>query len=152
MKSRIRIGAGALVTVLVAVAPARAQVGENLGLLNPNLATEEQLAAVPGLDAEAVGALTEARPFLRMADLHAVVAEHVDAEGHAAVYRAMFVPIDLNDVTDEEILLIPGVGNRMQHEFEEYRPYTSMAQFRREIRKYVDEDEVERLARYVEIR
>ena len=40
----------------------------------------------------------------------------------------------------------------MQHEFEEYRPYTSMAQFRREIGKYVDEDEVERLARYVEIR
>ena len=153
MKSRIQIGTvGALVAVLMAAAPARAQVGENLGLLNPNLATEQQLAAVPGLDAEAVGALLEARPFLRMADLHAVVAEHVDAEGHEAVYRALFVPIDLNDVTDDEILLIPGVGNRMLHEFEEYRPYAALAQFHREIGKYVDDEELARLAQYVYVR
>ncbi|WP_420441815.1 hypothetical protein [Candidatus Palauibacter sp.] len=153
MKSRIQTSTvGALVAVLMAAAPARAQVGENLGLLNPNLATEQQLAAVPGLDAEAVGALLEARPFLRMADLHVVVAEHVDAEGHEAVYRALFVPIDLNDVTDDEILLIPGVGNRMLHEFEEYRPYAALAQFRREIGKYVDDDELARLAQYVYVR
>ena len=153
MKSRIQIGTvGALVAVLMAAAPARAQVGENLGLLNPNLATEQQLAAVPGLDAEAVGALLEARPFLRMADLHAVVAEHVGPEGHEAVYRALFVPIDLNDVTDDEILLIPGVGNRMLHEFEEYRPYAALAQFHREIGKYVDDEELARLAQYVYVR
>ena len=153
MKLRIQIGtAGVLVAVLMAAAPARAQVGENLGLLNPNLATEQQLAAVPGLDAEAVGALLEARPFLRMADLHAVVAEHVDAEGHEAVYRALFVPIDLNDVTDDEILLIPGVGNRMLHEFEEYRPYAALARFHREIGKYVDDEELARLAQYVYVR
>ena len=141
------------VTVLLLVSlPACAQVGANDGLLNPNLATEEQLAAVPGLDAEAVGALLEARPFPRMADLHAVVAEHVGPDGHEAVYRALFVPIDLNDVTDDEILLIPGVGPRMLHEFEEYRPYTALAQFHREIGKYVDDDEVARLAQYVYVR
>ena len=199
MKSSIRIG---LTALLLVAAPASAQVGENGGLVNPNLATEEQLAAVPDLDAAAVTAVIDARPYLRMADLHAVVSEHVDAEGHEAVYRAMFVPIDLipgvgnrmlhefeeyrpyaalaqfhreigkyvddeelarlaqyvyvridlNTASEEAILSIPGVGARMSHEFEEYRPYTSMAQFRREIGKYVDEDEVERLARYVEIR
>ena len=37
----------------------------------------------------------------------------------------------------------------MAHEFEEYRPYTSMEQFRREIGKYVDDDEVARLDQYV---
>jgi hypothetical protein len=40
----------------------------------------------------------------------------------------------------------------MLHEFEEYRPYTSMAQFRREIGKYVDDEELERLAQHVEVR
>ena len=40
----------------------------------------------------------------------------------------------------------------MLHEFEEYRPYRAMAEFRREIGKYVDDDELERLARYVEVR
>ncbi|WP_420449981.1 hypothetical protein [Candidatus Palauibacter sp.] len=154
MEWRLRIGVvGGLAVLLLSVPPTRAQVGENVdGLVNPNLATEEQLAAVPGLDADAVAALMEARPFLRMADLHAMVAEHVDADGHEAVYRAMFVPIDLNDVTDEEILLIPGVGNRMLHEFEEYRPYVALAQFQREIGKYVDDDELARLAQYVYVR
>ena len=40
----------------------------------------------------------------------------------------------------------------MRHEFEEYRPYTSIEQFRREIGKYVDSTEVARLERYVTIR
>ena len=62
------------------------------------------------------------------------------------------MPIDLNEATSEEIGLIPSVGRRMTHEFEEYRPYEAMSQFRREIGKCVDDDEVARLARYVEIR
>ena len=37
----------------------------------------------------------------------------------------------------------------MAHEFEEYRPYTSMEQFRKEIGKYVDEKELARLERLV---
>ena len=37
----------------------------------------------------------------------------------------------------------------MLHEFMEYRPYESMEQFRREIGKYVDDEELARLERYV---
>ena len=64
----------------------------------------------------------------------------------------MYVRIDLNTATDADILTIPGVGNRMLHEFKEYRPYRAMAQFDREIAKYVDAKELARLRRYVEIR
>ena len=46
-------------------------------------------------------------------------------------------------------MTIPGMSSRLVHEFEEYRPFTSMEQFRREIGKYVDEDEVARLESYV---
>ncbi len=132
--------------------PATAQVGANHGLLNPNLASEEQLSAVDDLDGDAVAAILEGRPFLRAADLHAVVSAHVAEDGLDAVYGAIWVPIDLNDATSEEIGLIPGVGRRMTHEFEEYRPYTALAQFHREIGKYVDDDEVARLAQYVYVR
>jgi len=132
--------------------PAGAQVGANLGLLNPNLASTSELQGVPGLTTEAVAAIEAGRPFLRVADLHAVVAQHVAEAGWEAVYRALWVPIDLNDVSDEEILLIPGVGARMLHEFEEYRPYVALAQFQREIGKYVDDDELARLAQYVYVR
>ena len=64
----------------------------------------------------------------------------------------VFVPIDLNTASDEDILTIPNLGNRMLREFKEYRPYSRIEQFRREIGKYVDDDEVARLERYVDIR
>jgi DNA uptake protein ComE-like DNA-binding protein len=59
------------------------------------------------------------------------------------------VPINLNDAKRSDILLIPGIGRRMAHEFEEYRPYSSIEQFRREMSKYVDDAEVARLEQYV---
>ena len=65
---------------------------------------------------------------------------------------AAIVPININTATDAEILKIPGVGPRMLHEFKEYRPYTSIEQFRREIGKYVDKAEVARLEKYIVIK
>lgn len=70
----------------------------------------------------------------------------VDASG------AVIVPININTATDAEILRIPGVGQRMLREFKEYRPYTSIEQFRREIGKYVDKAEVARLEKYIVIK
>ena len=51
-------------------------------------------------------------------------------------------PINLNTATDAEILSIPGIGSRMLREFKEYRPYTTIEQFRREIGKYVGAEQV----------
>jgi predicted DNA-binding helix-hairpin-helix protein len=120
--------------------------------LNPNLASSAELAGVPGLNAAAVTAIEAGRPFLRMAALHAVVQRHVAETGWEQVYRALWLPIDLNDVTDQEILLIPGVGARMLREFREYAPYIALAQFHREIDKYVDDAELARLEQYVYVR
>jgi DNA uptake protein ComE-like DNA-binding protein len=65
---------------------------------------------------------------------------------------AAIVPVNINTATDAEILAIPGVGPRMLREFKEYRPWTSIAQFRREIGKYVDKAEVARLEKYIVIK
>ncbi len=118
-------------------------------LINPNLASEDQLASVPGVTAEAAAALAGGRPYLTASDLHAALSGAIGAEAALAAYGALWLPINLNDVTTEEVLRIPGVGERMAHEFEEYRPYEDMDEFRHEIGKYVDDDEVERLSRYV---
>src|SRR5678816_1286096 len=56
---------------------------------------------------------------------------------------------DSNTASREEIMLIPSMGNRMVREFLEYRPYTALTQFRKEIGKYVDDKEVARLEQYV---
>ncbi len=49
---------------------------------------------------------------------------------------------NLNSATAEDFLTIPGMTDRMVHEFEEYRPYVSIRQFRQEIAKYVSDDVV----------
>lgn len=118
-------------------------------LLNPNIAGEEELAALPGLTPAAVTAIMEGRPFMDMLALDAAIAGELDEAARETLYARMWVPLDLNTASSEEIQLIPGVGDRMTHEFEEYRPYDGMARFRREMAKYVDDAEVERLASYV---
>ena len=116
-------------------------------LLDANTASAELLAEAAG-DATAA-LIVDARPFETIGDLDAVLADTHDEAAREALYAKLFVPIKLNSASEADILLIPGVGRRMAHEFEEYRPYTSMEQFRREIGKYVDEDEVARLEMYV---
>ncbi len=124
-----------------------AQVGHS-DMVNPNLATEQELTALPHLTAEQVQGIVDGRPFLTMTDLDAQLTSLTD-EQRDALYRAMFIPLNLNSASKAEILLVPGVGNRMLHEFEEYRPYRALAQFRREMGKYVDDAEVARLSGYV---
>lgn len=122
------------------------------GLLDPNEATRAELVALPAVDEQTADAIVAGRPYDDMLQVDRVFAEHLSAAEREAVYRAIWKPLDLNTASAEEILLIPGVGDRMRHEFEEYRPYRAMAEFHREIGKYVDEEEVARLAQYVTIR
>jgi len=135
--------------VLFAISLAYAEVGKNQGVLDPNLATENELQAIPHLNAAIVKSLVTQRPFINAAALNAFLAKQLD-ERHVAEVRAkLFLPINLNTASRDEILLVPGLGARMAHEFEEYRPYRSMAQFRKEMGKYVDDKEVARLEQYV---
>ena len=141
----------ALTALLTAVtAPAFAQLGRQQGLIEPNTATEQQLLTVPNLNATIVKALIERRPFLTMKELDTfLTSQSLTRAQLAQVYAKMFLHINLNTATAEEIQMIPGAGTRMAHEFEEYRPWRSFDQFRREIGKYVNATEVARLEQYV---
>jgi DNA uptake protein ComE-like DNA-binding protein len=57
--------------------------------------------------------------------------------------------LNINTASGEEFQTIPNVGDKMEHEFEEYRPYVSIQQFRKEIGKYVDEDQVAAYEEYI---
>lgn len=138
----------AVVLALSAISLTHAQVGQSQ-LVNPDLASEKDLLALPHMNATIVKSILEQRPFLQMADLHALLSKTLTKEQLAELYGKMFVQINLNTATNEEILLIPGTGNRMLREFREYRPYKTLGQFRKEIGKYVDVKEVARLEQYV---
>lgn len=147
---RIFLAAIALVALLAAsAAPSYAQLGRQQGLVEPNVASEQELLALPQMNAAIVKGLLDRRPFLSMKDLDAHLSQSLSRQQLTELYGKMFLHINLNTASREEILLIPGAGNRMAREFAEYRPYKSFAQFRKEIGKYVDEKEVARLEQYV---
>lgn len=117
-------------------------------IVNANLASEEVLGNA-GLPASLVSRVVEKRPFLNMMDLHSILEAEIDSADLETLYGKLFVPFNLNTTPEKDFKIIPGVGDRMAHEFEEYRPYVKMQQFRKEIGKYVDEKEVARLEQYV---
>lgn len=139
----------ALSALGVPATEARAQVGASVTIIDANLATEAELSALPRLTPGLVASIVGARPFKSINELDAVLAGTLDRADITALYARLFVHLNLNTATRDEILLIPNVGPRMAHEFEEYRPYPALAQFHREIAKYVDDTELARLAQYV---
>jgi len=142
-----RIAAAFLLAALTAL-PARAQVGK--GLLDLNVATEAELAALPNLTPAIVKSVIERRPFASVTEANAfLLSQKLTQEQVNAVYTKAFVHVNLNTGTREEILLIPGAGNRMAREFAEYRPWKSWVQFDKEISKYVGQTETDRLKQYV---
>jgi DNA uptake protein ComE-like DNA-binding protein len=121
-------------------------------LIDPNDATREQLLAIPNMNETLADAVIQGRPYDNMLEVDSLLAGTLSEAQRDEVYAHLFHPLDLNTATGEEILLIPNLGERMVHEFEEYRPYDGIERFRREIGKYVDETEVARLEKYVTIR
>ena len=144
LKTLITLLAACLVSTAV-----QAQLGNNDNVLNPNTAEEDQLLAVAHIDAAIVNEIVDQRPLADVLELDALLSESLNEELRAEVYVELFLPINLNTASEEALYMVPGINRRMVHEFDEYRPYTSMEQFRREIGKYVDEPEVARYEQYV---
>jgi DNA uptake protein ComE-like DNA-binding protein len=119
--------------------------------VNLNAATDAEIQLIPALAPRLLGEFKEYRPYRALAEFRREIGKYVDDKEVARLEQYVFVPINLNTASDADILTIPGMGQRMLGEFKEYRPYKAMAQFRREIGKYVDDKEVARLERYVTI-
>ncbi len=126
--------------------------GKTFVHLNLNTATADEIMMIPNMGKRMVHEFEEYRPYDGLARFRREIGKYVDEKEVARLEQYVFVPIDLNTASDQDILTIPGMGQRMLHEFKEYRPYKSMEQFRREIGKYVDKKEVARLERYVVIK
>lgn len=147
---QMTFGKAALAAVVLSMilgSPARAQVAK--GLADPNTAAEADLVALPHMTPAIVKGLIEKRPFANAVELNTyLTAQSLTAEQLGALYAKAFIHINLNTATREEIMLIPGAGRKMAHEFDEYRPWKSFAQFDKEIGKYVDATQVARLKSY----
>jgi len=148
MRSRCSLGIAVLVA-FIAATPAAAQVGKSVTIVDANFATEKELSGMPHMTVALVKSVVGARPFQSVSDLDSLLGKTLSADQRKELYGRLFVHVNLNTCTKEEIMLIPNAGTRMVREFFEYRPYKALAQFHREIDKYVDDAELARLEQYV---
>jgi hypothetical protein len=119
-----------------------------------NRGTDAEFLLIPGVDAARLAAIKAGRPYKTFAQLETALGKAASPAEVKRIGRYVFIPMELNTFTQEiiESFAPIGVGTRRWiREFNEYRPYTSMAQWEREISKYLrnNPNELKRLARYV---
>jgi hypothetical protein len=119
-----------------------------------NRGADAEFMLIPGMDAAKLSAIKAGRPWKTFTDFGAAMTRASNASEAARIEQYLFIPIDLNTWTDPIMDSFAGIGvgtRQWKREFAEYRPWTSMEQFNREIGKYVraNPNELKRLARYV---
>lgn len=119
--------------------------------VNLNTASVDEIMLIPGAGRRMAREFAEYRPWKTWAQFDKEIGKYVDAKEVARLKQYVFIPLNLNTATEADFLTIPGAGKRMAHEFEEYRPWKTQAQFEKEIGKYVNAKEVARLWRYMTI-
>jgi len=119
--------------------------------VNLNTGTREEIMLIPGAGARMAREFAEYRPWKTWAQFDKEIGKYVGQPETDRLKQYVFIPINLNTATDQDILTIPGAGQRMVREFKEYRPWKTKEQFDKEIGKYVGPKETARLYRYVVI-
>lgn len=120
--------------------------------INLNTATAEEILLIPGAGKRMAHEFEEYRPWKTWAQFDKEIGKYVDAKEVQRLKAYCFIALNLNTASEADFMTIPGVGKRMAHEFEEYRPWKSQQQFQKEIGKYVNEKEVARLWRYMSLK
>ena len=132
-----------------------AQVAELYGKafihVNLNTGTREEIVLIPGAGTRMAREFAEYRPWKSWAQFDKEISKYVGQAETDRLKQYVFIPVNLNTASDEDILSIPGAGARMVREFKEYRPWKTKEQFEKEIGKYVGAKETARLWRYVVI-
>jgi DNA uptake protein ComE-like DNA-binding protein len=119
--------------------------------VNLNTGTKEEILLIPGAGNRMVREFAEYRPWKTWAQFDKEIGKYVGQPETDRLKQYVFIPVNLNTASDEDILSIPGAGARMVREFKEYRPWKTKEQFDKEIGKYVGAKETARLWRYVVI-
>jgi DNA uptake protein ComE-like DNA-binding protein len=126
--------------------------------VDPDQADADTLQQLPGVTADVANTLISGRPYASAQAFLEALGKLAPAELATAAGTflapdagpvATWLRYNLNTASNAQFQGIPGAGERMSREFEEYRPYTSIAQFRGEIGKYVSPEEVAGFERYL---
>src|SRR5688500_20191598 len=103
----------AFALTLLLAAPAAAQVGKSLGVVDANTVSEADLAKMPGMTPAIAKALVAARPFDSITALNTfLVGQKLTQEQANALYRQMFIHIKLNTENAPQAREMPRARHR----------------------------------------
>ena len=150
MKSNTRIAIASLALVALSATASEAQLGRQQGLVEPNVAADSAMLALPHMNAALVETLKSARPILSATTLDSIAAAaSLNKAQRTELYGKMFVHVDLNRGTDAELALIPGVDAAKVKAIKAGRPWQSFEQFRAAMAKTATPAEVARIEQYL---
>jgi DNA uptake protein ComE-like DNA-binding protein len=143
-----------LITAAAAIAafsaPASAQLGRQMGLIEPNVATDSAMATAPHITAAIAATLKGARPILGPAPLDSILnANGVNKAQRAETYAKLFVHVDVNRGTDAELMLIPGADAKKVAAIKAGRPWADFTTFHAALTKATNAGEADRLEQYL---
>ncbi len=123
MKAKYYFGLIMFIGVLfISAGVSLAQEAEPAPLLNINVASSEELQALPGMNVELATAIIAARPYADLEGLQKKVTG-ISEEALAGIEVAK---INVNSATLEELLLLPGVTQEIAQAIMAGRPYFTM--------------------------
>jgi DNA uptake protein ComE-like DNA-binding protein len=140
------VGLSGVAPKFAARAQTTTQATQTATRVNVNTATEQELATIPGIGPKIVKELLEYRPYTSKEQFETELGKYLSADELAALEQNITLGLaDLNTATKEELMAVPGIGDKIASEIADYRPYTSWAQFEAELGKYLSPDEVKAL-------
>ena len=137
--------------------PQRAELYKKMFVhVDLNRGTDAEFLLIPGMDMKRLAAIKVGRPWKTFEAFGTAMAKAMPAAEVTRTEQYVFIPVELNTFTDPIMDTFAGIGvgtRQWKREFAEYRPWTSMEQFQREIAKYLRArpTELKRLERYVYI-
>jgi DNA uptake protein ComE-like DNA-binding protein len=117
--------------------------------VNLNTGTKEEFMLIPGAGARMAAEFAEYRPWKTWAQFDKEIGKYVGPAETNRFKMYLFIPVNINTATDQDILTIPGADERILRDIRAYRPWKSREQWNVEIGRYTDADETARLFRYV---
>ncbi len=119
--------------------------------INLNDMTEEQLlTTIPGLSEHMVHEFFYHRPYLSVLQFRRDVGAHIDDEQLAFYEQFLFVPGDVNESDSETLKQIPGFDEHAAEAFMAARSYASQEELLGALASFVDADQLEPAALFIE--
>ncbi len=132
---------GLLVVALFATGFVFAQ--DAMERVNINKATEEEMLTIPGVGPKLMIEFMEYRPFKSQEHFEKELGKYLSAVELAILEQHITIGlVDLNSAAPEELMSVPGIGEKIADEIQEYRPFTSWQHFETELGKYIDAEAI----------